>query len=89
MLQHRPRNGSVHDSADNIFTVWLFPRSRFVALLISFGAVLVTSATAFAQRDLKDMPAPDPVAEMAAMRVAPEAQVNLFAADPVIPKPVQ
>ena len=43
----------------------------------------------FAQRDLTDIPAPDPVAERAAMTVADGYEVTLFASDPMIAKPLQ
>jgi putative heme-binding domain-containing protein len=44
---------------------------------------------ALAQRGLKDIPSPDPAAELAAMQVADGYEVNLFAADPLITKPLQ
>lgn len=44
---------------------------------------------ASAQRDLTDIPTPDPVAERAAMSVDSQCDVNLFAADPDISKPIQ
>lgn len=43
----------------------------------------------FAQRDLTDIPEPDPVAERQSMNVDAQAAVNLFAADPDISKPIQ
>jgi putative membrane-bound dehydrogenase domain len=43
----------------------------------------------FAQRDLTDIPAPDPVAERAALTVADGYEVTLFASDPMIAKPLQ
>ncbi len=53
-------------------------------------SLLVAAAeNASAQRDLTDIPDPDPVAELAAMKVDPVASVNLFAADPDIRKPIQ
>ncbi len=42
-----------------------------------------------AQRSLTDIPDPDPVAELAAMTVAEGYEVNLFASDPMIRKPLQ
>ncbi len=42
-----------------------------------------------AQRDLADIPEPDPTAERAAMTVDPIADVNLFAKDPDLSKPIQ
>ena len=44
---------------------------------------------ALAQRGLKDIPSPDPAAELAAMQIADGYEVNLFAADPMITKPLQ
>ncbi len=44
---------------------------------------------ALAQRELTNIPAPDPVAERAAMKPAAQADVNLYAADPDIRKPIQ
>ena len=44
---------------------------------------------ALAQRSLTDIPKPDPSAELAAMMVAEGYEVNLFAADPMIRKPLQ
>jgi putative heme-binding domain-containing protein len=51
--------------------------------------VLAGLRPALAQRGLKDIPTPDPVAELAAMQVADGYEVNLFAADPLITKPLQ
>ena len=51
--------------------------------------ILVCGAPfAQAQRDLRDIPTPDPAAERAAMRVADGFEVNLFASDPMFAKPV-
>jgi putative heme-binding domain-containing protein len=43
---------------------------------------------AAAQRNLTNIPAPDPAAELAAMQVAEGFEVNLFAADPDFSKPI-
>lgn len=51
--------------------------------------VVFTSQTVLAQRDLTDIPKPDPVAERAAMKVHELAAVDLFAADPDFSKPIQ
>ncbi|QDV22746.1 PVC-type heme-binding CxxCH protein [Aureliella helgolandensis] len=48
----------------------------------------VCTTPAHAQRDLTDIPQPDPVAELAAMQVAEGFEVNLFAADPDIASPI-
>ena len=61
-------------------------------LRIAFVAVCLMMSClrpALAQRGLKDIPSPDPVAELAAMQVAEGYEVNLFAADPLITKPLQ
>ena len=43
----------------------------------------------WAQRDLKDIPDPDPELERKSFIVADGFEVNLFAADPLIAKPIQ
>ncbi|MGB8852160.1 MAG: PVC-type heme-binding CxxCH protein, partial [Pirellulales bacterium] len=48
-----------------------------------------SAGPALAQRGLKDIPPPDPAAELAAMQVADGYEVSLFAADPMISKPLQ
>jgi hypothetical protein len=57
----------------------------FFSLLI----ILIASTVAFAQRDLKDIPVPDPEEERRTFVVADGFEVNLFAADPLIHKPIQ
>jgi len=61
------------------------PVMRFVAAL----CFLAVSVPAFAQRDLKDIPAPDPELERKSFRVAEGFEVNLYASDPRIAKPIQ
>jgi len=61
-----------------------FFRLCFAALLLP-----VLSVSAFAQRDLKDIPDPDPEIERKSFIVADGFEVNLFAADPAIAKPIQ
>lgn len=52
--------------------------------------LLVLSASpAFAQRELKDIPDPDPEIERKSFIVADGFEVNLFAADPLLHKPIQ
>jgi putative heme-binding domain-containing protein len=41
-----------------------------------------------AQRELKDIPEPDPMAELHQMEVADEFEVTLFAADPMVVSPI-
>ncbi len=59
--------------------------ARFSILLFP---LLACSPSAFAQRDLTNIPTPDPVAELAAMQVAEGYEVNLFASDPDFSKPI-
>jgi len=52
--------------------------------------VLATgSHPALAQRDLKDIPDPDPELERKTFQVAEGFEVNLYAADPLLAKPIQ
>jgi putative heme-binding domain-containing protein len=52
-------------------------------------AVLVAGATAArAQRDLKVIPDPDPQVELDSFQVADGLEVNLYAADPLLAKPI-
>jgi putative heme-binding domain-containing protein len=57
----------------------------------SFAAclVLLNLSPAFAQRELKDIPIPDPELERATFRVPDGFEVTLYAADPAIAKPIQ
>ena len=48
-----------------------------------------TAATANGQRNLKDIPVPKPELEMQTFRLPEGFEVNLFAADPMIAKPIQ
>ncbi len=50
--------------------------------------LLISSSSVYAQRDLRDIPQPDPTAELAAMRIGEGFEVNLFAADPMFAKPI-
>jgi len=59
-------------------------RLPFVVLLL-----LGTARAARAQRDLKDIPSPDPESERQALVVAEGFQINLFASDPQVTKPIQ
>lgn len=62
---------------------------RHDLLLLASLILLVTSDRAFAQRDLRDIPDPDPEIERSSFVVAEGFEVNLFAADPAIAKPIQ
>ena len=61
-----------------------FTRAACVAALM---LALVSSASA--QRNLKDIPPPDPELERKTLEMAEGFEVNLFAADPRIAKPIQ
>lgn len=64
----------------------MFLRSRF--LLLTTTAV-AAATPAFAQRDLKEIPPVDVDAEFASFKLAPGLEVNLFAQEPLIAKPIQ
>lgn len=63
----------------------------FCCLILSHvcAALFLLAGAASAQRDLKDIPAPDVQAELDAFDLAEGFEVNLFAADPVVVKPIQ
>ena len=63
--------------------------SRSGSLLGSVVCLLLSSAVGLAQRDLRDIPTPDPQAELAAFKVADGYEINLWAADPLLAKPTQ
>src|SRR5207247_8311084 len=55
-------------------------------------ALLVTAAsnaTVYAQRNITAIPDPDPEIERKSFQVADGFEVNLFAADPMLAKPIQ
>lgn len=60
---------------------------RFWTVLILCSGM--SAAPAFAQRGLKDVPDPDPSKQQASFQVAEGFEVNLFAAEPQIAKPIQ
>ena len=58
--------------------------------LIAFALLLAAGpGISLAQRDLKDIPPPDPEEERRTFQVAEGFEVNLFAADPLLAKPIQ
>jgi putative heme-binding domain-containing protein len=63
------------------------PKRSWLAL--SVAVILLAASPAFAQRDLKNIPDPDPELERKALELADGFEVNLFAADPQIAKPIQ
>ena len=60
---------------------------RFLLLVLGC-AVVWGPRHAQAQRDLKHIPDPDPAKEQAALVVDPAFQINLFAAEPMVIKPI-
>lgn len=63
--------------------------ARFLRLLVGVSLACGGISTAFAQRELKDIPNPDPELERKTFIVADGFEVNLYAADPRIAKPIQ
>ncbi len=63
--------------------------SGLKAWLFVFAAFLFLSCPLFAQRELKDIPIPDAEEERQTFVLADGFEVNLFAADPLLHKPIQ
>jgi len=57
--------------------------------LLAFGILLLVAAPAQAQRELKVIPDPDPELERQTFQLAEGLEVNLYAADPLLAKPIQ
>lgn len=64
-----------------------FPKP--LVLLTAFFTILTLVNAVEAQRNLKDIPDPDPLLELAELEVHPDFDITLFAADPRIAKPIQ
>jgi putative heme-binding domain-containing protein len=60
-----------------------------LSLAFCLGLSLVLTQATYAQRDLKDIPDPDPELERKTFIVADGFEVNLWAADPMMAKPIQ
>ena len=60
-----------------------------ISPLVLLALLLAGPSAALAQRQLNDIPDPDPEIERAALQVADGFEVNLFAADPALAKPTQ
>src|SRR5690606_20154072 len=90
---HRPVLASPATRSCGMMTLTSFGSNRLARPSVLRSTILVLLACccsdAWAQRDLTEIPAPDPVAEMAAMKPAASAAVNLYASDPEIRKPIQ
>jgi len=66
-------------------------KSSILTAIATLTALTVFSAAAplYAQRNLTDIPDPDPEIERRSFQVADGFEVNLFAADPLLAKPIQ
>ena len=64
-------------------------RLTFFLSIIFFAEVFFSAEKVFAQRGLKDIPSSDPAIEQASFRLADGFEVNLWAADPLLAKPIQ
>jgi len=53
-----------------------------------FWIVTCSLSECSSQNDLTNIPVPDPIAELAAMKLDPAVEVNLFASDPMVSKPI-
>ena len=64
--------------------------SRFIFLrILSVLTALICCSTTMAQRGLKDIPSTDPAIEQASFKLDDGFEVNLWAADPLLAKPIQ
>src|SRR5882762_4811947 len=61
----------------------------FTHLALSALVSLIVAMPAHAQRELTKIPDPDPEIERRSFQVAEGFEVNLFAADPLLAKPIQ
>src|SRR5438270_12314022 len=68
--------------------LWPKPTASGILLLAATN-MLVCSGTASAQRELTKIPDPDPEIERRSFQVADGFEVNLYAADPLLAKPIQ
>src|SRR5260370_19489913 len=65
---------------------------RNLGVLLSWLSLIVTlmaTGPLYAQRDITKIPDPDPEIERRSFQVADGFEVNLFAADPLLAKPIQ
>ncbi len=65
------------------------PRISVLSTLLMTGIAALPPTGAYAQRGLKDVPDPDPAKQQASFQVAEGFAINLFAAEPMIAKPIQ
>jgi len=66
-----------------------FPSMNTLVRAFFFSTLFSIVTPVFAQQELKNIPAPDPELEKATFKVPEGFEVNLFAADPTIAKPIQ
>jgi putative heme-binding domain-containing protein len=64
-------------------------RWRYAAWLVCTAVCALLAEAAFAQRELREIPDPDPEIERQSLQLAEGFEINLFAADPAIAKPIQ
>ncbi len=64
-------------------------RLSFLRPLLAAGCSLAAVTPVLAQRDLKDIPDPSPDSEKAALKLGANLEINLWASDPMIAKPIQ
>lgn len=57
--------------------------------LVALTVIVAQPDRLFAQRDLKNIPVPDPEEERKTLQVAEGFEINLYAADPLLAKPIQ
>ncbi|HMC89212.1 MAG TPA: PVC-type heme-binding CxxCH protein, partial [Gemmataceae bacterium] len=68
--------------------LWPKPTASGILLLAAIN-MLVCSGAASAQRELTKIPNPDPEIERRSFQIADGFEVNLYAADPLLAKPIQ
>jgi len=66
-----------------------FQNKNMKPVRLSLLALLLSGGSVFAQRNLTEIPNPDPEVERASFQVADGFEVSLYAADPRIAKPIQ
>ncbi len=67
---------------------FLDSRTRSILAPATLLALLLAASPLPAQRDLQQIPDPDPQQELASFQVLPGCRVNLYVADPQIAKPI-
>ncbi len=67
----------------------IFRKLQLKSFHLVFAGLVLSGQTALAQRNLTEIPNPDPEVERASFQVADGFEVKLFAADPRIAKPIQ